>query len=149
MAGYVINTDGGARGNPGPAGAGWVIVDEKGRELKKNAKALGVQTNNWAEYEAVILALAELKRILGTARLRDASVEVRMDSELVARQLRGEYQVKEEPLQLQFVRVHNMQVKDFPNITFTYVPREKNKEADKLANTAMDGHSGDLFEKHT
>ena len=138
MAGYIINTDGGARGNPGPAGAGWVILDEKGRELKKNAKALGVQTNNWAEYEAVILALAELKRILGAARLRDASVEVRMDSELVARQLRGEYQVKEEPLQLQFVRVHNMQVKDFPDITFTHVPREKNTEADKLANLAMD-----------
>lgn len=138
MAGYIINTDGGARGNPGPAGAGWVILDEKGRELKKNAKALGVQTNNWAEYEAVILALAELKRILGAARLRDASVEMRMDSELVARQLRGEYQVKEEPLQLQFVRVHNMQVKDFPDITFTHVPREKNTEADKLANLAMD-----------
>jgi ribonuclease HI len=115
-----------------------VILDEKGRELKKNAKALGVQTNNWAEYEAVILALAELKRILGAARLRDASVEMRMDSELVARQLRGEYQVKEEPLQLQFVRVHNMQVKDFPDITFTHVPREKNTEADKLANLAMD-----------
>jgi len=136
---FTIYSDGGARGNPGPAGAGWIIMDNKGKTLKENSKFLGHQTNNWSEYQAIILALKELKRILGAARLRNADIEVKMDSELVARQLRHEYQIKEETLYPQFITVHNMQVKDFPNIKFTPIPREKNKSADRLANEAMDG----------
>ena len=140
----VVYTDGGSRGNPGPAGAGWVIVDGRGKVLKENAKYLGAQTNNWAEYEAVALALKELKRILGTARLRNTHIELRLDSELVTRQLRSEYQVKEESLYPQFIKVHNMRVKDFPKITIMHVPREKNKRADQLANDAMDGGTASL-----
>lgn len=145
MRKFVLYTDGGARGNPGPAGAGWVIVDEKGKTLKEGAKFLGPQTNNWAEYEAVILTLKELKRVIGAKNLKGVEVEIRMDSELVARQLKHEYQVKEESLYPQFIAVNNIQVKDFPRVTFTHIPREKNERADELANEAMDGHSGGLF----
>jgi ribonuclease HI len=145
MKKVTIYTDGGSRGNPGPAGAGWVIVDEKSKKLKRNSKYLGTQTNNWAEYESVALALKELKRILGAARLRDVSVEIRLDSELVARQLRHEYQVKEGSLLPQFIKIHNMRIKDFPKVEVTHVKREQNKEADALANEAMDSGTQELL----
>ncbi len=133
----IIYTDGGSRGNPGPAGIGAVIVGLDGKVLKEVSKYLGKQTNNFAEYEAVIEGLKALKKILGQ-KIKDFDIEVKMDSQLVARQLSGEYQIKEETLFGQFIKIHNMQVKDFPNIIFTYIPREQNKEADRLANEAMD-----------
>lgn len=141
----VIYTDGGSRGNPGPAGAGWVISDDNGKSLKENGKYLGPQTNNWAEYEAVALALKDLKRLFGAPKLVDAKVELRLDSELVAKQLRGEYQIKEESLYSQFINIHNMRVKDFSNLTITHVPREQNKQADQLANDAMDSGTEKLL----
>lgn len=136
----IIYTDGGARGNPGPAGAGIVITDGRGNVLKKLAEPLGEQTNNWAEYEAVIRALGALKKILGKEKLKTRDVEVRLDSELVAKQLRGEYQIKEPSLHPQFIKVWNLRVADVPRLAFTYIPRERNKEADALANEAMDRH---------
>lgn len=132
-----LYTDGGSRGNPGPAGVGIVIVGVQGKILKEISKFLGKQTNNFAEYEAVAEGLQTLKKILGK-RLKDFNFEVKLDSQLVARQLSGEYQIKEGSLFPQFIKIHNMQVKDFPKIKFTYIPREKNKEADRLANEAMD-----------
>ncbi|PIP86493.1 hypothetical protein COV42_00610 [Candidatus Campbellbacteria bacterium CG11_big_fil_rev_8_21_14_0_20_44_21] len=138
MQSVIIYTDGGSRGNPGPAGAGWVIRDEKGRILKKNSAYLGRQTNNWAEYEAVIQALGDLKRLVPKDARKGIAVEVVIDSELVVRQLSGKYQIKEEALQLQYMKVHNARVADFPNTTFRHVPREHNADADKLANMAMD-----------
>lgn len=137
MEKITIYTDGGSRGNPGPAGIGAVIVGLDGKVLKEVSKFLGKQTNNFAEYEAVIEGLKALKKILGS-KVKDFDIEVKMDSQLVARQLSGEYQIKEETLFGQFIKIHNMQVKDFQNITFTYIPREKNKHADRLANEAMD-----------
>jgi len=145
MKKITIYTDGGARGNPGPAGAGAVIVDGKGNTLKRVSKSLGERTNNWAEYEGVILGLRTLKKLLGSLKLKGIEIEVKLDSELVARQLSGKYQIKEETLYSQFITVHNMQVKDFPNISFTHIPRSENGEADKLANEAMDSHSDSLF----
>jgi len=139
MADFIIHTDGGARGNPGPAGAGVVVADGKGMVLKRLSKFLGTQTNNWAEYEALIYALQELKKIVPENNRAKTVVEIKMDSELVVRQLNGEYQVKDEPLQLQYMKVHNIQVKDFPWLSFTHVPREENAGADELANKAMDG----------
>jgi len=133
----IIYTDGGARGNPGPAGAGAYITDKDGKEIKSVSEFLGVKTNNFAEYEAVILGLKEVKKIFGK-KLADMEVEVRMDSELVKKQLSGEYQIKEETLFPQFIKIWNLQVKDVPNATFTHVRREKNKDADRLANEAMD-----------
>lgn len=140
-----IFTDGGARGNPGPAGAGAVILNEGGNVLKETSKFLGERTNNWAEYEAVVLGLETLKKLIGTDKLKEFSIEMKLDSELVVRQLSGIYQVKEENLFSQFIKIHNMQVKDFPRITFTHIRREENKEADRLANEAMDGARISLF----
>jgi ribonuclease HI len=133
----ILFTDGGARGNPGPAGAGAYIVDDDGREIGKVSKFLGVRTNNWAEYEAVIAGLQSIKQRFG-AKTKEMHVLIKMDSELVMRQLMGVYQVKEETLFPQFIKVWNMRVKDFPHISFEHIPREKNGEADRLANDAMD-----------
>ena len=128
----IIYTDGGARNNPGPAGAGAVIIDGSKRfELKKY---LGERTNNWAEYEALILALTEAKK----RGLASRDIEVRVDSELIQRQMTNEYQIKEETLWPQYMKVHNLVVAHFPTIRFTHVRREENKDADRLVNEAID-----------
>lgn len=132
-----LYTDGGSRGNPGPAGAGAFITDGTGKALKQVSQYLGEQTNNFAEYEAVILGLQALKKLFSKDKLKELNIEVKLDSQLVARQLSGEYQIKEPSLFQQFIKVHNTQVKDFPKIKFTYIPREQNKHADALANKAM------------
>lgn len=134
----IIYTDGGARGNPGIAGAGAYITDESGGEIKRISQSLGVRTNNWAEYEAIILGLSTIKKILGKNTTKEAEIEVRSDSELVVKQLNGEYQIKEESLFSQFIKIWNMRISVFGTITFTHIRRELNKEADKLANEAMD-----------
>ena len=131
-----IFTDGGSRNNPGMAGAGVFIMDEKGKELKKVKKFLGIQTNNWAEYEALILGLETAKKLLGE-KTKSTEVEIKMDSELIVKQLNGQYRVKEPSLFQQFVKVNNLKI-NFPNISFNHIPRAQNKEADKLANQAMD-----------
>lgn len=134
MSGIVVYTDGGARGNPGAAGAGVVAYDgtKKIFELKK---FLGDnRTNNWAEYEALILALTEAKK----RGLAGKEIEIRMDSELIVRQMTNEYQIKEETLWPQYMKVHNLLVAHFPNTKFVHIPREKNKEADALVNEAID-----------
>lgn len=128
----IIYTDGGARNNPGPAGAGAVIID--GAKTFEIKKFLGSQTNNWAEYEAVALALQEAKK-RGFAK---REIEVRLDSQLVAEQLSNNYQVKEATLWPQYMKVHNLLVAHFPGAIFKYIPREENKEADRLVNEAID-----------
>ena len=132
MPKVVIYTDGGARNNPGPAGVGVVIKDgTKKIELKKY---IGERTNNFAEYEAVVLALTEAKK----RGLAGREIEVRMDSELIQRQLTNEYQVKEETLWPQYMKVHNLLVANLEHIRFVHIPREENKEADRLVNEAID-----------
>lgn len=137
MEKIIIYTDGGARGNPGPAGAGAVLVRRDGTILKEVYKFLGRQTNNGAEYEAILLGLQTAKQLFGK-KVTDMEFEIRLDSQLIAEQLSHRYQVKEEGLVPHFIKIHNMRVKDFPHVTFTHIPREKNKEADRLANEAMD-----------
>ena len=133
----IIYTDGGARGNPGKAGAGVVIYDDS-KKVAELKKFLGErQTNNWAEYEALILGLTEAKR----RGLAKRAIEVRMDSELIVRQMTGEYQVKEETLWPQYMKAHNLLVANFPEARFVHIPREKNKEADHLVNEAIDENS--------
>ena len=130
----VIYSDGGARNNPGPAGAGIVIYDGE-RKVAEVKKFLGEkQTNNWAEYEALALALQEAKK----RGLAGRAIEVRMDSELIVRQMNNEYQVKEETLWPQYMKVHNLLVAHFPEHRFVHVRREENKEADRLVNEALD-----------
>ena len=132
-----IFTDGGSRNNPGIAGAGAAIFDGDGIELAGVSKFLGIKTNNWAEYEAVVLGLETARKIFGE-KLSGMKVEIKMDSQLVQRQLKGEYKIKVATLKEQYIRVHNLIVKHFPDMKFTYIPREENKRADELANEAMD-----------
>jgi ribonuclease HI len=129
----VIYTDGGARGNPGPAGAGAVVYKGK-KKVADVSEYLGHRTNNWAEYEALILALTVARDELGVV----TAAEVRMDSELIVKQMNGEYKVKHPDLKEKHLRVRALIAESFPGITFTHVPREKNKEADRNANDAMD-----------
>lgn len=136
---YIVYTDGGARGNPGPAGAGVFITDEHDTPLKEVSMFLGEATNNVAEYRALILALETLKKMISKNDRKHVSIEVRMDSELIVKQLTGHYQIKEETLFPLFIAVWNMRVAEFPNISFVHVRREENKQADRLANEAMDG----------
>ena len=131
-------TDGGARGNPGPAGAGVFIYNDKGEIIRKAHLFLGKMTNNEAEYQAVLLGLDTLKKVFGKEKTRELDIEIRMDSELVGKQLRHEYQVKEAKMVPLFMKIHNLRMADFPHISITFIPREKNTEADQLANQAMD-----------
>ena len=138
MQKFIIYTDGGSRGNPGPAGAGAVIVEGGGAMIKEVCKDLGTMTNNEAEYEAVILGLDALKRLRGSEIMKGSEIEVRLDSELVARQLGGRYQIKEKNLWPLFIKIWNKRVAHFPHLKFTHIPREENRRADALANRAMD-----------
>lgn len=137
MEKVIAYTDGGARGNPGPAGIGVHIVDEQGKTVKELSEFIGNSTNNFAEYQAVAVALNALKKSYGK-KTKEMTVELRMDSELVKKQLNGEYQIKDPGLVPMFIEIHNLRVSNFPNLTITHVRREKNKEADRLANEAMD-----------
>jgi ribonuclease HI len=137
MQKIIIFTDGGARGNPGPAGIGAVIKDEEGEVLKEVSEYIGETTNNMAEYQALIAALTEAKKMYGE-KLREMMIDVRMDSELVVRQLNGIYKVKEPTLKEQFAKVATMRLEDIPNITFKHIYREANAHADKLVNAAID-----------
>lgn len=129
----VIYTDGGARNNPGPAAAG-VVITEGGATIAELKKYLGSQTNNWAEYEAVAIALTKAKKL----GLAGRAIEVRLDSKLVAEQLSGNWKVKEPTLKPQWARVRAQMQADFPRIAFKHIPREENAEADRLVNEALD-----------
>jgi ribonuclease HI len=127
----IIYTDGGARGNPGPAGIGAAIYDQAHRPIGEISEYLGVATNNQAEYRALIAALRKASE-LGAVEL-----ECYLDSELVVKQLNHEYKVKNKDLAPLFLTIHNLSL-NFKKITYRHIPRERNKEADRLANEAMD-----------
>lgn len=140
----IIYTDGGSRGNPGPAAVGVVIKDESGKLIKSYADKIGETTNNEAEYQAVIFALKKIKALFGKEKIKSMGLEVRMDSELVAKQLNGEYKIEERSLQPLFMEIWNLKT-NFGKINFGNVPREKNKEADHLVNVALDKSQTNLF----
>lgn len=131
----IIHTDGGSRGNPGPAAIG-VVVAASGKPNKEYSEHIGIATNNQAEYRAVIFALKKAKQLLGGLAAEQAHVELRTDSELIARQFGRKYKIREEELKSLFVDVWNLTL-DFASVTFTHVPREKNKQADALVNKAL------------
>jgi len=133
-----LYTDGGARGNPGPSGAGAVVFDEQGAVLGEAKKYLGHTTNNVAEYEAVRIGLVLIQETFGNDACKEIEVVSRMDSELVCKQLNGVYRVKNEKLKPMFTAVKALCAEVFPHVTFEHVRREKNKHADMLANEAMD-----------
>lgn len=127
----ILNTDGGARGNPGPSGIGVVLKDEAGKLLKAQGEYIGTATNNEAEYKALILGL----KLAG--ELKAVEILVRMDSELIVRQMQGVYKIKDEKLKKLAQEVFGLK-NNFKNIVFVHVPREKNSEADALVNEAID-----------
>ena len=132
----IVYTDGGSRGNPGPAAIGVVIQDSDGRFVKSYGKSIGQKTNNEAEYEAVAFALGRVKALFGGAKARLFVVTVNMDSELVARQLGGKYKIEEERLFPLFIKIWNSRL-DFHEIIFHHIPREKNRDADRLVNEKL------------
>ena len=127
----VAYADGAARGNPGPSSYGVVVYDEDGVELYTGGKALGHGTNNQAEYEGAIAALD------AALRLGAANMTLRLDSLLVARQLTGQYRVKNAKLIPLHRRLVDLGAR-FRRLTVEHVPREENKVADRLANEALD-----------
>lgn len=128
----LIHTDGAARGNPGPAGAGAILRDADGRVVGEIAEPLGRATNNVAEWTAVRLALEEARRLGAT------HVDLRMDSELVARQITGIYRVKHPDLKPIHAAVMSL-LAGFDGYTVGHVPRALNTDADRLSNVAIDG----------
>jgi ribonuclease HI len=124
-------TDGGARGNPGPAAAAYVIETEDGTVLAVHGEAIGVQTNNVAEYRALVAGL-EKARELGLTEL-----EVVSDSELLVKQMRGEYKVKNEALRELSAQATRI-ARDVGDVRYTAVRREHNELADRLVNEALD-----------
>ena len=130
--GTVIYTDGASRSNPGLAGAGAVIF-HNGTPVAEVRSFLGTQTNNWAEYEAVAIGLAKAKEL----GYHKEAIAVYMDSTLVAEQLSGNWKVKKDTLKIQHEKITNL-LKDFARVTFSYIPRDENAYADRLANEAID-----------
>jgi ribonuclease HI len=124
-------SDGAARGNPGPAGAGAVLMDAEGRVVARLGRFLGIQTNNYAEYMGLLLGLKHA-RSLGVKEL-----EVLADSELLIRQLQGRYQVKSPTLRPLYEEAAGL-LKEFSRVKLVHVPREKNKAADEMSNRAID-----------
>ena len=135
---YVLYADGGARGNPGPAGAGAVAFDAAGKRVAEISDYLGTATNNIAEYEAVLRGLHALAEAFPEKHFLHHSVVVRMDSKLVIEQMKGSYKVKHPNLIPRHLEVRNIIARKFGTVSFEHVPREKNRDADALANEAMD-----------
>lgn len=133
----IIYTDGGSRGNPGPAAIGvWIETLNK-----KYGETIGEATNNDAEYQALIFALKKCKALLGKKTAKQSVLECRLDSELIVKQLNHEYKISKENTQRYFLEVWNLML-DFSSVIFVHVPREQNKVADEMVNKALDGEVG-------
>lgn len=134
-----IYTDGGARGNPGPAGIGVVIKSETGQVLKKISRRIGETTNNTAEYMAVVETLSYLKEAKHDVLVKDIGrFQFHLDSSIVVNQLNGLYKVKEAHLREFLVKVRILEQELGGIITYRQIPRLQNSEADALVNQALD-----------
>ena len=128
---WLLMVDGAARGNPGEAGCGAVIADENGVILKELSRYLGRTTNNVAEYEGLLMGLEAL------LKLGQKHIVVQSDSQLLVRQLNGEYRVKDEKLKVLFAQAMRL-LRQFGSYRILHVRREMNKLADRLANRGID-----------
>jgi 2-C-methyl-D-erythritol 2,4-cyclodiphosphate synthase len=128
----IVYTDGASRGNPGPAASGWVVLDEQGRLVKEGGSDLGERTNNQAEYIALREAAEWIEQNLG----RDFKIQFRSDSELLVKQLKGEYKIKDSQLKQLAMQVMNL-LMYFMSFELTHVPRAENSRADALANKVL------------
>jgi len=141
MKKIIVYVDGGSRGNPGKAAIGVVFCNEKDQAIKKYGEYLGDNlTNNDAEYQAIIFALKKFKTVFGKAISESSDVEVRSDSELVVKQLNGDYRLTDPKIQQFFIEIWNLKF-DFQSIKFKHITRENNKEADRLVNEALDNEA--------
>lgn len=134
MEEIVLYVDGGARGNPGPAGIG-VVIERSGKVVQEIAESLPPMTNNQAEYRALIRGLEE---IIQQKKVQGMGVRVYLDSQLLVEQLNLRYKVKNKDLQDLFWRVRELTMKLGGRVVFSHVPRGKNARADKLVNLAID-----------
>lgn len=135
-----IYTDGGSRGNPGPAGIGVWISSQGGVTgdiNKKYGECIGIKTNNDAEYEALIFGLKKVKSLIGKTKAKEFKIECYADSELMVKQLNHQYKLKEERIQKYFIEIWNLML-DFKSVKFNHIPREKNTVADGMVNEALD-----------
>ena len=146
-----IHTDGGARGNPGPAAIGVVIEalrQAQGKAViewkKEYGEYIGETTNNEAEYKAVIFALKKLKQLIGSDKCGASSVEFLIDSELIVKQLNKEYKLKDKNIQNFFIEIWNLTF-DFGGVSFQHIPREENTDADRIVNQVLDREGNKLF----
>ncbi len=130
MKKLIINTDGASQGNPGAAAIGATIKDQQGKLIATVSQRIGRTTNNQAEYRAIIAALEK------AASVGASHVDLRADSELVIRQLGGQYRVKKAHLKPLYQQVQQL-LSQFEDFTITHIPREQNTEADRLANMAL------------
>ena len=128
---FKLFTDGGARGNPGPAGAGALIIDSNNNVKDQLKSYLGNKTNNEAEYMALLLGLT----LAVKNNIKD--LECNMDSELLVKQLNGEYKVKNENLKKLYLKVKDIE-KRFTSISYKHIPRKENASADALVNQILD-----------
>lgn len=136
----IIYCDGGARNNPGPAAIG-VVITTKGKGKREYSEFIGQATNNEAEYRAVIFAFKKVKQLVGKEKSKSAEIEIRSDSQLLTSQLNGQYKIKEKNLQPLFLEIWNVK-QDFGEVKFISVPREENREADKLVNQELNRREG-------
>ena len=139
---FTIHTDGGSRGNPGPAAIG-VVIESDLIGKKEYGEYIGEATNNEAEYRAVIFALKKLKQLIGSDKCSASSVEFLLDSELIAKQLNKEYKLKDKNIQNFFIEIWNLTF-DFGGVSFRHIPREENREADRIVNQVLDRESNKL-----
>lgn len=130
----VVFTDGGARGNPGPAAAGFTIQDDSGKSIYQGKKYLGQATNNVAEYSAVIEAL----QWLAESKIENQKITFFLDSDLIVNQLNGVYKIKDAKLKLLSIKVRFWEDKIPARIVYCHIPRQLNKIADTLVNQCLD-----------
>lgn len=130
----IVYTDGGSRGNPGPAAIG-AVINYKGEE-REYSKQIGETTNNIAEYEAAIFALEKLKQLLGKEKAKETKVELRSDSELLVNQFNRKYKIKNDKITPLFIKLWNLS-QDFGWIEVKLITREENKAADRLVNETL------------
>ncbi len=131
---YTVYTDGGSRGNPGPAAFGYVIYDEQGKIVAEEGRYIGIATNNQAEYQGIVAALERLRDLNVTS-----PVECHLDSQLVVRQVNGLYRMKNADLKPWLEKLHQLRQELGGRIIFRDIPREENRFADRLVNQALDG----------
>jgi ribonuclease HI len=132
-----VYVDGASRGNPGPGACAVVIKDSKGKEVSGEGKFLGICTNNHAEFCGLDLALSK------SIEIGASEVEVFSDSQLLVKQFNGEYKIKNANLRDLMIKIHS-KAKKFRKLTITHIPREMNKEADKLANVTLDNSKSEI-----